>query len=228
MSKRTAAVPRRSPRPARPAAAGNHRAVRWVPALVSFVLSGLLFGFVGYQVGKPSDFEQRVQDLQQAEDARDARQVAEVTDLAEKTRDQLVPVLDQMATALPPAGAGTPATPDTVAGWQRVVDAAAAAFANPPSGGTDVNVTRQSLSAAIFELQAAVRTYSLSLTAPADTAGRLRDLAGQQRNGALSTWAVGGTVIDKMNHAANRGHHHVFLSPDPNSSQYGPTSGAPK
>jgi hypothetical protein len=194
--------------------------------VLAFVLSGLVFGFVGYQVGKPSKVDQLVQD----DLTRELRQIVEVTDLAERTRDQLLPVVDGLATALPPAGgAGTPATADTVAGWQRVVDAAAAAFATPPSGSTDVNVTRGSLAAGLRGLQATLGTYALSRSATGDTATRLRELARGQRDNALATWGVGGTMIEKLNHGTGRGHHHVFLSTDPNSSEYATTTpGAPK
>jgi hypothetical protein len=37
-------------------------------------------------------------------------------------------------------------------------------------------------------------------------------------------------MIDKMNHRTNRGHHHLYLTTDPNASEYPATStpGAPK
>jgi hypothetical protein len=57
----------------------------------------------------------------------------------------------------------------------------------------------------------------------------LRELARGQRDNALATWGVGATMIEKLNHGTGRGHHHVFLSTDPNSSEYATTTpGAPK
>jgi hypothetical protein len=133
-------------------------------------------------VGKPSRVEQLVQeDLN-----RELRQIVEVTDLAEKTKDQLTPVLGGLSAALPAAGTGTPATTDTVAGWQRVVDDASAAFANPPSGSTDINIVRGSLAAGLRALQTTIRTYSLSLSATGDSGTGLRELAKQQRDTALA------------------------------------------
>jgi hypothetical protein len=228
MSRRTAAAPPRwtaNPAPARSARPWWQWA--GVVALV-IVVGGLVFGG-GYLAGAPSSSQQQVDQIRQADAARDKQQITELTKLARTTSDQLLPVLTRMATALPvaPATAPQPATTAEAAGWQRVVDAAVAAFADPPSGSTATNVARGGFAAAVNQLADAVRTYGLSSTADAATAQQLRDLAGRSRTNAVAVWSVAGTQLDQINIDAGYGHQHVFLPADPGSGAF-TADGAPE
>ncbi|MPZ84896.1 MAG: hypothetical protein GEV28_32740 [Actinophytocola sp.] len=217
MSRRTTAPPRPRARAFRLGAVETRPSGRWRVGLVvlAFVVGAVLFGGAGYLIGRPSDEAEQADAIRQTDAARDKRQVAELTTLARGTRDKLVPVLSGLADALPPKPAATAAD---VATWQQTLDAAAAAFDNPPSGGTATNVARGSLAAAVDQLDAAVRTYALSLTGGTE----LRELAARQRDIAVTTWSVGGTQLDQVNVDAGHGHQHVFLPADPDSGALTP------
>jgi hypothetical protein len=163
--------------------------------VVAFVVGAVLFGGAGYLIARPDAEQQAAESLRQADAQRDKRQIAELTALARDTGDQLAPVLEGLAAALPPK---PPAAAAEVAGWQRIVDAAAARFDDPPSGMTATNVARGSLTAAVDQLAVAVDLY------PADLVVRQRDLA-------LTMWSVGATQLDQINVDAGNGHQHVFL-----------------
>jgi hypothetical protein len=164
----------------------------WVLAVL---VSGLLFG-AGYLVGAPSSSQRQIDQLQQADLVRDKEQIVALTTLARSTRDE-------------------------VAGWQRVVDAAVASFANPPSGMTATNVARGGLAAGVNELASAIRTYALG------DSKDVRDVAARERTLAVTVWSVASTQLDQINIDAGYGHQHVFLPADPGSGAF-TSDGAPE
>jgi hypothetical protein len=98
-----------------------------------------------------------------------------------------------------------------VDGWQTVTGKAVEDFANPPSGGTGVNIARSGLAASVRTLDAAVDTYAAALALPPDARGSLLELAGRQRDIAVATWSSAATQLDVLNIDADKGHAHVFL-----------------
>jgi hypothetical protein len=189
---------------------------------VSVVVVGALLFLAGYLIGKPSSTQQNADQIRQADAARDKAQVADLTTLARTTREQLTPVLNRMATAMPldPAKAPQPASAAEVAGWQQAADKSAASFADPPSGATATNVARGGFTAAVNQLGSAIKTYTLSLTTDPAGQKQLRDLAGRERTNAVAAWSVASTQLDQVNIDAGYGHQHVFLPADPGSGAF--------
>jgi hypothetical protein len=170
----------------------------WVFALVGFVVGALLFGGVGYLIGRPSEQDQMANDIRASDAARDKKQIKALTDLARTTKDDLAPVVTGLK--------GDAAAAD-ITKWQQTVAAAAKSFDDPPSGSTGTNVARGSLTAAVDQLAVAVDTYQQG---PAS-----RQLATRQLDLAVMTWSVGATQLDQINVDAGYGHQHVYLGDNP-------------
>ncbi|GAA1810019.1 hypothetical protein HC028_18875 [Planosporangium flavigriseum] len=190
-----------------------------VAAVVAFCVGALLAGGGGYAAGRPDQVQQTVQTLQAQDAARDKAQIKELTATARELQGKLLPVLSEMAAAMPidPQAAAKPATAAQVASWRAATGAAVERFAHPPSGGTGVNIARSGLANAVRGLDAAVRTYEASLSAPPATQQALVSLAANQRDIAVATWSTGGTQLDVANIDAGFGHAHVFLPAAPGS-----------
>jgi hypothetical protein len=84
-------------------------------------------------------------------------------------------------------------------------------FANPPSGGTAVNVARSGFAAAVNELDLAVASYQAALALPERDRAAVLSVAARQRDTAVAGWSVAATQLDVVNIAAGFGHAHVFL-----------------
>jgi hypothetical protein len=182
--------------------------------LIAFAVGALLAGPIGaFAAGDPSSpADDRVAALQAEEAKRDATQIVELTGKAREIQGRLVPVLDGLAAAVPPgSGPGPAASASDVAGWQAVTSKAVEDFANPPSGGTGVNIARSGLAAAVRSLDAAVDTYAAALAQPSSERGPLVELAGRQRDIAVATWSTAATQLDVLNVDSGNGHAHVFL-----------------
>ncbi|GAA2631154.1 hypothetical protein GCM10010399_74010 [Dactylosporangium fulvum] len=194
-----------------PRKAGLH----WVWIVVAFAAGALLAGPIGAATADPrSDTQQKIDELRAADARRDAQQIVALTEQARQVRDTLAPVLDGFAAAVPPgkgAAPGQEATAVTVAGWRTTTQKAVEQFADPPSAGTGVNIARSGFATAVRGLDQAVVAYAQALQAPAETRPGLVALAGQLRDVAVATWAVGGTQLDQLNVDAGHGHAHVFL-----------------
>jgi hypothetical protein len=208
MSNKTKARP--APRGARPAAPSARRIA---PVVIAFAVGALLAGPIGALAADDSPaVDDRVAALQAEEAKRDATQIVELTGKARKTQQALVPVLDGLATAVPPGKAPGPvAARSDVEGWQAVSAKAMEDFANPPSGGTGVNIARSGLAVAVRSLDSAVDTYAAALAQPAAARGALLELAGRQRDIAVATWSTAATQLDVLNIDSGNGHAHVFL-----------------
>lgn len=228
MSNRTR--PRRPAAASRPTGASKSRSVpasasgrfavpvrRIAPVAIAFALGALLAGPIGAVTadsGPPTDDPVAVLQAQEAE--RNAAQIVELTSLARQIQGSLVPVLDGLAEAVPPgAPPGPPAAQSDVDSWQVVTGDTVAVFANPPSGGTGVNIARSGLAASVRALHAAVDTYAAALAQPSDARGTLLELAGRQRDIAVATWSSAATQLDVLNVDAGNGHVHVFLPSTP-------------
>lgn len=203
--------PVRSTRSARP----WHSAA--VAALAAFVVGALLAGWAGYTAGSPDPVQAEVHKLQAQDAARDKAQTKELTATAREVQGTLLPVLSEMAAALPadPQTSPKPATAAQASSWRAVTGAAVERFAHPPSGGTAVNVARSGLSDAVRALDVAVRVYETSLSAPPATQPGLVALAAEQRNIAIATWSTAATQLDVVNVDGGFGHAHVFLPAAP-------------
>ncbi|MDQ7904484.1 hypothetical protein RB614_08100 [Phytohabitans sp. ZYX-F-186] len=214
MSNRTRVRP-----PARAVAPAASPARRIAPVLIAFALGALLAGPIGAlaagdsSAGSTAD---RVAALQAEEAKRDAAQIVELTAKAREVQGRLVPVLDGLAAAVPPGKAPGPAVDRSdVDGWREVTGKAVADFANPPSGGTGVNIARSGLAAAVRSLDAAVDTYAAALAQPPTGRDALVELAGRQRDIAVATWSTAATQLDVLNIDSGNGHAHVFLPAAP-------------
>ena len=140
----------------------------------------------------------------------------ELTSQARRTQERLVPVLEGLAKAVPVGQPPGPvATQADLDDWRVVTGDAVGDFANPPSGGTGVNIARSGLAAAVRALDAAVDTYAAALTHPQAARGPLLELAGRQRDIAVTTWSTAATQLDVLNVGAGNGHVHVFLPAAP-------------
>jgi len=200
---------------ARPAARGTRPGPstgrRVAPLLIAFALGALLAGPIGAVAagGDDSKVDDRVAALQAEDAKRDATQIVELTGKAREVREAFVPVLDGLAAAVPPGKApGPKAAKSDVERWQAVTGKVVEDFANPPSGGTGVNIARSGLAAAVRSLNAAVDTYAAALAQPSPA---LFELAGRQRDIAISTWSTAATQLDVLNIDSGNGHAHVFL-----------------
>jgi hypothetical protein len=190
-----------------------------VAATVAFIVGALLAGGVGYAAGRPDPVQAAVHKMQAQDAARDKAQTKELTATAREVQGKLLPVLAEMAAALPvdPQAAPKSATAAQVASWRVVTGAAVERFAHPPSGGTGVNIARSGLANALRALDAAVRSYEAALSAPPATQPGLVALAAEQRNIAVATWSTGATQLDVVNIDEGFGHAHVFLPAAPGS-----------
>ncbi|BCB88333.1 hypothetical protein [Phytohabitans suffuscus] len=216
MSNRTRVRP--AARGARPATAGPSPARRVAPLLIAFAVGALLAGPIGaFAAGDSStSTDDRVAALRAEEARRDAVQIVELTGKARQTQERLVPVLDGLAGAVPPGQAPGPAARQSdVDGWRKVTGEVVESFANPPSGGTGVNIARSGLAAAVRTLDAAVDTYAAALAQPAAARAPLFELAGRQRDIAVATWSTAATQLDVLNIDSGNGHAHVFLPAAP-------------
>jgi hypothetical protein len=214
MSNRTKARP--AARGVRPAT-GPSPARRIAPLAIAFAVGALLAGPIGALAADDSPTaDDRVAALQAEEAKRDSTQIVELTGKARQVQERLVPVLDGLATAVPPGKApGPAAAASDVEGWQAVTGKAVEDFANPPSGGTGVNIARSGLAAAVRSLDAAVDTYAAALAQPPAARATLFELAGRQRDIAVATWSTAATQLDVLNIDSGNGHAHVFLPAAP-------------
>lgn len=192
---------------------------RVLPVVIAFALGALLAGPIGAATAGGDDpKDDPVAALQAEEAKRDAAQIIELTNKARQVQASLMPVLDGLAAAVP---VGKPPGPATVRsdvdGWRAVTDKVVAGFADPPSGGTGVNIARSGLAAAVRTLDAAVDTYAAALDQRADARATLLELAGRQRNIAIATWSSAATQLDALNVNAGNGHVHVYLPAAPGS-----------
>ncbi|GLH99640.1 hypothetical protein [Phytohabitans aurantiacus] len=190
---------------------------RIVPIVVAFAVGALLAGPVGVvSAGAGDPAGERVSALRAEEAKRDVAQVVELTAHARRVQESLLPVLDGLAAAVPVGKAPGPATSmSTVEQWQVVTGKAVDDFADPPSGGTGVNVARSGLAAAVRALDGAVDTYAAALAQPPAAHASLFALAGRQRDTAVATWSSAATQLDVLNVDAGNGHVHVFLPAAP-------------
>lgn len=210
MSNRVKARP--AARGARPATPSTGR--RIAPVVIAFALGALLAGPIGaFAAGdSSSSTDDKVAALKAEEAKRDSAQIVELTATARQVQERLVPVLDGLATAVPPGKPAGPAkSKSDVEGWQAVTGKVVEDFANPPSGGTSVNIARSGLAAAVRSLDAAVDTYAAALAQPPAAQAPLLELAGRQRDIAVATWSTAATQLDVLNIDSGNGHAHVFL-----------------
>ncbi|MEH1130134.1 hypothetical protein [Micromonospora sp. CPCC 206061] len=208
-------------RPRPPAGRGSRPlappARRLAPLVIAFALGALLAGPIGAVTADGSSpADDRVAALRAQEAERDAAQIVELTSLARRVRESLVPVLEGLAKSVPVGQPPGPAARQSdVEGWRVTTGKAVEDFANPPSGGTGVNIARSGLAAAVRTLDAAVDTYATALSQPQAGRGTLLELAGRQRDIAVATWSTAATQLDVLNVDAGNGHTHVFLPAAP-------------
>lgn len=219
----------RAPRPAPGQGAPPWRRV--LPLLIAFLVGTLLAGpgwaLVTRDDGRsssatsepepePGSVEAVAAQLRQQEAARNRAETARVTDIARAVHDDVVPVLDAMGAALPPAE-GTPPRPaaaDTVAGWRTEVDQAVGRFGNTPSAATSVTLAHSGLQASVGDLQSAVTAYEVARDADGSQRATLTRLAAELRDRAVDVWSLAAVQLDEANIEYGSGHIHLYLSPD--------------
>jgi hypothetical protein len=190
---------------------------RIAPIVIAFAVGALLAGPVGaMSAGAGDPAGNRVTALRAEEAKRDDAQVVELTAHARRVQESLLPVLDGLAAAVPVGKApGPAASVSDVERWQAATGKAVEEVADPPSGGTGVNVARSGLAAAVRALDGAVDTYAAALAQPPAARASLWALAGRQRDTAVATWSSAATQLDVLNVDAGNGHVHVFLPAAP-------------
>lgn len=203
----------------RPGRTARFAAVAGVIALVTALLGGL----IGYQVGRPDATEATIADIKQAETKRDAQQIVELTETARRVRDQVAPVLAAIKTE-----ATGSAAPDAAKArqWQDVMRRAAEPFAEPPSGTTATNVARGGLRGAVQQASLAVDAYALAASVPPAQRAALLDVTARQAAEAATIWSVAATQLDQVSVDAGHGHQHVFLDTDPHEGALTPDGAA--
>ncbi|MEU4555024.1 hypothetical protein EV382_1175 [Micromonospora violae] len=202
----------------------RRRTVRSVSVAGAIALvTALLGGLVGYQLGRPDATEATIASLKQAEAKRDAQQIAELTETARRVRDQIAPVLAAIKTE---TTAGRAPDPAQARQWQEVMRQAAAPFAEPPSGTTATNVARGGLRAAVQQASLAVDAYALTAGVPAAQRAALLDVTARQAAEAATIWSVAATQLDQVSVDAGQGHQHVFLDTDPDGGALTPDGAA--
>ncbi|MEO3770513.1 hypothetical protein [Micromonospora sp. B9E7] len=194
-------------------------AVAGVIALVTALLGGL----VGYQVGRPDATEATIASIQEADAKRDAQQIVELTETARRVRDQIAPVLAAVKEA---KTAGRAPDPGQARAWQEIMRKAAEPFADPPSGTTATNVARGGLRGAVQQASLAVDTYALAAGVPAAHQAALLDITTRQAAEASTIWSVAATQLDQISVDAGHGHQHVFLDTDPHEGALTPDGAA--
>ena len=191
------ATRRPSPPPAR--AEDSGRRALWIVVSV-VVLVVAVYGVRAYVNDPERRIAQRTAELTAEETERDRQQIQELTEQARTLVEDLSPMLDEMAAALP--SEEEPAQPvdrQTVEGWRTTTAEAAAVFENPPSGATGTNVARQSFAVGVDTLAAAVETYALALDAQGEQQTALLRQASTQRDLAVRSWGIGATQLDQIN-----------------------------
>ncbi|NYH40518.1 hypothetical protein HNR22_000245 [Micromonospora jinlongensis] len=190
----------------------HRRTTRFVAVAGAVALvTALLGGLVGYQVGRPDATEAAIATIQEAEAKRDAQQILELTGTARRVRDQIAPVLAAVKTE---TSAGRAPDPGQARQWQEIMRQAAEPFADPPSGTTATNVARGGLRAAIQQASLAVDAYALAADVPAAQRAALLAVTARQAAQAVTMWSVAATQLDQVSVDAGHGHQHVFLDTD--------------
>ena len=225
MAKRSVKKARQRPQPAaepRPGSGGGRRSF-WLGVLVAaavLVPAGIAGVLIASGGGSAPDSQATVADsieseaeaLRRQTQVRDREQVGELTERMRQTAEDLVPVIDGFAQALPPGEdeTGPLAGRADVEQWRGAAEEADAYFEETPSGETGTNVARGGFSAAIDALVGATETYRLALQQPGARA-ELLERAREQRDLAVRTWSVAATQLDAINIATGFGHQHVYL-----------------
>ncbi|WP_328849904.1 hypothetical protein [Micromonospora zamorensis] len=190
----------------------HRRTTRFVAVAGAVALvTALLGGLVGYQVGRPDATEAAIATIQEAEAKRDAQQILELTGTARRVRDQIAPVLAAIKTE---TSAGRAPDPGQARQWQEIMRQAAEPFADPPSGTTATNVARGGLRAAIQQASLTVDAYALAADVPAAQRAALLAVTARQAAQAVTMWSVAATQLDQVSVDAGHGHQHVFLDTD--------------
>ncbi|MEU8389574.1 hypothetical protein [Micromonospora sp. NPDC048842] len=194
-------------------------AVAGVIALVTALLGGL----IGYQLGRPDATEATIASIKQDEAKRDAQQIVELIETARRVRDQVAPVLTAIKTETTGGRAPDPAKARQ---WQEAMRQAAEPFADPPSGTTATNVARGGLRGAVQQASLAVDAYALAAGVPAAQRAALLDVTARQAAEAATIWSVAATQLDQISVDSGQGHQHVFLDTDPHEGALTPDGAA--
>ncbi|MFG2050533.1 hypothetical protein ACGFIW_24240 [Micromonospora sp. NPDC048935] len=198
----------------------RRRTVRAVAVTGAIALvTALLGGLIGYQVGRPDATEASIASIKEADAKRDAQQIVELTETARRVSAQIAPILTTLKTD---TAAGRAPDPAQARQWQESMREAAKPFADPPSGSTATNVARGGLRGAIQQAGLAVDSYALAASVPAAQRAALLDLTARQAAEAVTSWSVAATQLDQVSIDAGHGHQHVFLTTDHEGSAFTP------
>lgn len=157
---------------------------------------------------RPDAVDRHADRLRAEQAVRDEEQVDELTALARSTsQDVLEPVtgLDAALTGGPPPSAAE------LERWRAAVTSAQAAWGDPPSGATELNVARSSFAGAIDLLDATLAGYAVARERGGADEAALNALTARHLELVVRAWSTGATQLDWLNVRAGRGHQHVFL-----------------
>ncbi|MBX7267617.1 hypothetical protein KIF24_17295 [Micromonospora sp. Llam7] len=190
--------------------AGKGRSKTWMLAVAAaaVLVAAPAGGLVGHAVGRPGPTEASIAALQQADVERDAQQIVELTEMAQRTGEELSPIIRAVKQD---AEAGRTPEATQVSQWQQIMGRLTAQFADPPSGMTATNVARGGLRSAVEQAAVAVDSVALALAGPAADRPEQLALAARQATLAVTTWSVAATQLDQINIDAGHGHRHVHL-----------------
>ncbi|MFB9852127.1 hypothetical protein ACFFMR_17270 [Micromonospora andamanensis] len=205
--------------------ARQNRSRTWIVAVAAaaVLVAAPVGGLVGHAVGRPDPTEATVAQLRQADAERDAQQIVELTEMAQRTGEELAPIIRAVRQD---AEAGRTPEQAQVDTWQQTMRRLTAQFADPPSGMTATNVARGGLRSAVDQAAVAVDSVVLALAGPSAGRAEAMELAGRQATLAVTTWSVAATQLDQINIDAGQGHKHVHLDVGEVDGALGPDGSA--
>lgn len=189
--------------------------------VLGVVLAVLLLpgaGDEGSGAGGDDELAAETQRLEEEFAERDREQVQAVTATARTVAEDLGALLVEAQGTLPAdlvgGGGGTLATSAQVAQWQQRAEALAGEFGDPESAGTQVNLARGALAAAVDAVALGVAGYDDALGLAGDDRAAALARAATAFDLGRRTWAVAAIGVDDANVQAGLGHQHVTLAGD--------------
>lgn len=203
--------PAASRRPERRRPLGNRRQAVAVGISV-LAAAGLVAGAV-WVADSPSDLERRTTALEALEGERDRAATEDLVDNASRTFDELLPVLEQLAVALPVQGKPDAQLADArqAQAWSGPIEDSLERLTPTDSAGTAVNVARQGLLEAVQLLRHSVLLYEAGADLTTVGRDRVLALAADARSSAVRVWAVAATQLDFLTESGGIGHVHLYL-----------------
>ena len=191
----------------------HRRTVRFVAvAGVIALVTALVGGLIGYQVGRPDATEATIASIKQDEAKRDAQQIVELIETARRVRDQVAPVLAAVKTE---TTAGRAPDPAKARQWQEVMRQAGRAVRRPAVGDHRHQRGARRVARSGPAGVPGRRRLRAGGGVPAAQRAALLDVTARQGAEAATIWSVAATQLDQISVDSGQGHQHVFLDTDP-------------